>query len=553
MKTLIIGLDGADWTVIESLLNLGQLPTFKRLINTGCHGVLKSTVPPHSPPAWASMITGVNPGKHGIFDFTMIDENYRRVPSEIMSNIGALPIWRLLNAQGISTGIVNLPIHYPPEPVQGYLVCGMITPGSAAVFSYPESLSRMIGNLQKNWIICEHLSNNDTIEEFLTEIKNKTKQQADTILNLIDRIDTAFLMVVFDGSDKMQHFFWKYWDATHPRHEPQASKVLRSAVPDFYVDFDRYLDRLLERFGESNVFIVSDHGFTHLSKYFYVEQWLLEQGYLHLRSSAVTTPRRIFGEAASAVWHAASRLKALKKKIKSNKILSRGTQRVKATVYGMGMRPSDNIDWDKTKVFFGGISSQVLRINLRGREKSGIICNGDEYANLVHELKTRLPQTTDPDSQCPVFSNAYHRDEIYYGPRVVDAPDLIVETEPGYLLQEGFPNYLLGPSVHDGSDRSGGHRTEGIFIANGPDIIHLDKPIEVSIMDIVPTVLYLNHLPIPVYVDGAVIASIIEDRFKSSNPVEQTDAYQLLIPKSGRYSEEEQALVEKHLKGLGYF
>lgn len=553
MATVIIGLDGADWQIVDSLLAEGQLPTLKKLIVDGCRGILKSTIPPHSPTAWASMVTGVNPGKHGIFDFTMVDGSYRKVPIEPMSKLGALPLWRILNGNGISTGIVNLPILYPPESVQGYLVCGMVTPWNAEVFTYPERLSHMIGNLRENWIIGEHLSQGGSLEEFLGEIKEKTKRQADLVLDLLDEFETSFLMVVFDGGDKVQHFFWKYWDIAHPRYELQASEKLKCAIPEYYRNLDLHLTRIIERLGESDIFVVSDHGFTALSQHLYIEKWLLDEGYLYFRSPIVTTSNRILGDVVRRIWKTTARLQPVKDAVKNNRVLSWLVERIRDTRDHKGRRPSDDVEWGKTRVFFAGLSSQTLRINLRGREKSGTVSEGEEYNELVHELRTRLLQISDPKRRCSVIRNVHHRDEVYYGPRVDDAPDLVIMAEEGYELQEGYPDHLLGPSLQYGRDKSGDHRDEGIFIASGPNVKKLERQIEVEMVDIMPTILYLNSLPIPRYVDGTVITSIVQKTFQDENPVEYTDAYGLLnLRSTDGFSVEERAMLEEHLRALGY-
>jgi predicted AlkP superfamily phosphohydrolase/phosphomutase len=552
MTTLIIGLDGADWRIIEPLLDAGQLPTLKRLVDTGCRGVLNSTIPPHSPPAWASMITGTNPGKHGIFGFTVTDSNYRNIPVEPMSKLRATPLWRTLNDHGISTGVVNIPILYPPEKVQGYLVCGMLTPRNATVFTYPENLSEVIGNPAENWIIGEHLSPGDSLEESLGEIKTKTKRQADLVLSMLDKCVTSFLMVVFDGSDKVQHFFWKYCDFAHPGHDPQASKELRDSISAYYRDLDNHLARITERLDSSNIFVVSDHGFTGVSKGFYIEQWLLDEGYLHLKSPLVSTSSRMLGDLVRGVWQNVARLNGIRNWLKRGTLSKRLLKKARDSLYDQGAYSSDNIDWDKTKVFFAGRTSWALRINLRGRERFGIVSDGEEYANLVHGLKMRLSQVRDPESQRPVISHVYHRDELYSGSQVDQSPDLILVPGQSYMLQEGFPNFLFGSSLWHGRDISGAHRREGIFIASGPDVKKSDTWVDVDILDMVPTVLYLCHIPIPGYIDGKVLTQIVQEDVQTQRPIEYTSMNESLNMQSDGYTSEERAMIEEHLRALGY-
>jgi len=382
------------------------------------------------------MITGVNPGKHGIFDFTTIDQSYRKVPLEIMKKLRVAPIWRILNARNITTGIVNLPISYPPEPVDGYMVCGMVTPWSARVFTYPEHLSRLIGNPKKNWIIGERLSRSNNLREFFLEIRTKTRRQAEFVIEMTKVFETSFLMVVFDGTDKIQHYFWKFWDPNHPRHDPKAAKVLRDAIDIYYMDLDTYIGRILDRLGERDIFLVSDHGFMSNSQDFYVDKWMLEEGYLNRIAPAAKIPDPAFQKIARGV-HRSAMSRRLINIAKKHGVLLRLGQRMKARIQEPTLS-RDDIDWQKTKAYFAGVSSQSIRINLEGREKSGIVRSGAEYTILVAEWKSRLRQYRDPVSGSAVIREVYHRDEIFHGPGVIDAPDLVVISEKGYLLQEGF-------------------------------------------------------------------------------------------------------------------
>ncbi len=225
-------------------------------------------------------------------------------------------------------------------------------------------------------------------------------------------------------------------------------------------------------------------------------------------------------------------------------------KRVKDTLYNRGRNSKDYIDWSKTRVFYTGIN---LRINLKGREKLGVVSDGGEYANLVDELKAQLLQIIDPATQRPFLRNVYHRDELYHGPKVQDAPDLMVVDEPGYDFQEGFPGHLWGPKLADGKEVCGSHRREGVFIASGPHVKRLDKRIEAQIVDVMPTILYLNHVQIPEYVDGSVLTSIITDTFQDQNPVKLSSQYELTTPQSDGYTDEERAAVEEQLRKLGYF
>ena len=502
MRTLILGLDGADWHVMEPLLSAGQLPTLQRLMDRGSHGVLTSTIPPFSAPAWASMMTGVNPGKHGIYGFTATDENYGETRIPITSRLRATPLWRLLNEQSISTGIVNLPILYPAEPLNGCMVGGLSAPGDAKVFTYPDSLSQEIGNPGQNWCIGRPLIEANSYGEFVVEARLKTKRQADFALRLLAEFDPSLFMVVFDATDRLQHYLWRHWDTAHPGHDVQASAAVKSAIPDCYVDLDAHIARIIQAFGDANVFVVSDHGFGPASRGLYVEQWLSDRGYLCLKP---------------------------------------------ATANALDSR--DDVDWSKTRVFLTGAA---LRVNLKGRERQGVVSDGGEYARLVAELQQEMTQIIDPANRCAVVRRLYHRDEIYRGAGVADAPDLTPVCEPGYVCVPGFPGPVCGPASNGAIGFSGDHRAEGILIACGPDIRESRDPVQASIVDVMPTLLHLYHLAIPEHLDGRVMTPVIGMGGEKDDPATDGDAAEWVSPPAESYTEEEIAIVEDQLWALGY-
>jgi len=553
MPTTILGLDGADWKIIAPLCERGDLPVLRGLIERGCHGTLLSTVPPNSPPAWASMITGVNPGKHNIFDFAYIDETYRKVPVDAMSRIAASPLWRIMNRFGMSTGMVNIPIHYPAEPVNGFIICGLVTPWSAEVFTYPPEISREIGNPSDQWLIGQTLVRGGSPEEFLKEIKEKTRRQADWIIRLQKKYQPDFLMMVFDGTDKLQHFFWKYWDASHSRHDAGAHKILKEAIPDYYRFVDACLGEILETRRGTDVFVVSDHGFTGMERDIFIEKWLVDEGYLYLKNAPAPASNQVRNKGRSA-WNALANNGTLKAALKGNRLSRWILEKIKGRIVDADDRAqlNRNVDWSKTSVFFAGVSSQSLQVNLQGREKFGIVAPQD-YEALVREVTAKLAALCDLQTGSPLVQAAHEKNELYHGPWAAHSPDIVVLTADRYSLQEGFPNRLVMPASLFGADRSGGHRPQGIFIVSGPNVQPHAPALEAHITDIMPTVLHLSGLPIPDYVDGNVLTGVIRTEFMQANPVRVTDEIQIAAPQAGTLTPEERELLESHLRALGYF
>jgi predicted AlkP superfamily phosphohydrolase/phosphomutase len=136
-KVIVIGLDGATLDLILPWVQKGLLPNFQRIIKKGIWGHLTSTIPPFTAPAWTSFMTGKNPGKHGIYDFMVREPGTYTSSSVNASFCDADSLWRIIGSEGKKVGVINVPMTYPPEEVNGFLISGMLTPSNTDTFSHP--------------------------------------------------------------------------------------------------------------------------------------------------------------------------------------------------------------------------------------------------------------------------------------------------------------------------------------------------------------------------------------------------------------------------------
>ena len=124
MKLLIIGIDGATLDLILPWVESEHLPTIGRLIKSGVHGDLASTLPPVTSPAWPTFMTGCNPGKHGVFDFIQpTGSDFSLVNA---TKIKQPTIWQRLSSAGYRVGVLNVPVTYPPKPLNGFMISGIV-------------------------------------------------------------------------------------------------------------------------------------------------------------------------------------------------------------------------------------------------------------------------------------------------------------------------------------------------------------------------------------------------------------------------------------------
>lgn len=174
MDTLVIGLDGGEWDIINPMIDSGELPNLARLKQEGVSGPLESVTPPVSPPAWNSIQTGTNPGKHGIFDFSTFDENYKR-RSINASDRSATPFWRVMNDEGVSTGLFKVPFTYPPDDVDGFMVTGFPTPNTVDDFAKPDSIVDQVAPIEalfEDWSL-QQSGNYDAFKRNLIQVAER--------------------------------------------------------------------------------------------------------------------------------------------------------------------------------------------------------------------------------------------------------------------------------------------------------------------------------------------------------------------------------------------
>jgi predicted AlkP superfamily phosphohydrolase/phosphomutase len=260
MKTVIIGLDGATFDIIKPLASAGRLPVLSRLINEGASAPLRSTILPNSFPGWASCTTGTSEGMHGVFSPFIKNPGHYTVRAMSGRDIMTRPVWDILTAHGGRSIVLNVPTTYPPEPINGLMVTGMLTPGLGSEFTFPASLkSELLAELPDYIIEPERIPDKHARAN---EFRRSIEMREAALRSLLGRGEWDFLMVVFSVLDRAQHDYWADMDPAHPRHDPKTPREFREFIHEIYERLDAAVGRLLEQLpAESRVFVVSDHGF----------------------------------------------------------------------------------------------------------------------------------------------------------------------------------------------------------------------------------------------------------------------------------------------------
>lgn len=550
---LIIGLDGATFDLVEPWAAAGGLPNLARLMDEGAWGRLRSTVPPVTFPAWTSFMTGTNPGQHGVYDFTrrvpntyqveFINATYRRRPS----------LWRMLSDAGRRVGVMGVPATYPPEPLNGFQISGFDAPVAVGIdrsFITPPALydeiRREVGEYRTTDFQEVHIGPGWHRAAYRSILEVLAVKQ-DIAAYLLQREPWDCFMVLFGEADTVSHHFWLYHDPASPRYQP-GSGEFADAIRTVYERLDEAVGALRVLAPDAHVLVASDHGFGGAGdKAVYINRRLAECGLLRFRR------RGIAGLGADAAKRLALRLPA-------------GVQERVFRLAGpwAGALESRSrfagIDWAGTRAFSEEQNTNPgVWINLHGREPEGVVSPG-AYESTRDAVVEALGAWRNPASGEPVVARAWRREEVYQGPYVGEAPDVVIEFaldggysyavqgsggRPGPALRVLDPAEYLGAK---GPGMNGTHRPEGVLLLAGPGVrpgIHLQGA---HIVDVAPTALYLLGLPVPSYMDGRVLTEALT----GDRPVERVDVALPDHESPAAYSPDEERVIAGRLHALGY-
>jgi predicted AlkP superfamily phosphohydrolase/phosphomutase len=269
-KVLLIGLDGATFDLLDPWMEAGHLPRLKALRDGGVSGRLLSVVPPLSPPAWTTAVTGVNPGRHGIFDFFRLDPDSMVAYTETASSRRVPEVWTLLSESGRRVGVLNVPMTDPPDFAAEFFVAGLPHPDSLGYAHPPELEERLHREGYRLDRMGEALIEGQEAE-LEAEILDTFRHRRRLALALGDEHpDLDLYWVVFTGTDRMQHFFWKFMEEGHPFHAPDLADRFGYSILDLYREVDEAVGLLVDQAkaqAEAQgrplaVLVVSDHGFS---------------------------------------------------------------------------------------------------------------------------------------------------------------------------------------------------------------------------------------------------------------------------------------------------
>ena len=540
---LIIGFDGATFDLIRPWAAAGYLPNLARLMAGGVTADLASTLPPVTSPAWPTFMTGVNPGKHGVFDFIQPHgENFTLVNA---TRIRQPTLWQRLSALGYRVGVLNVPVTYPPQPVNGFVVTDILSPRNATI-SYPADLiaryqdttgpdGRPLGPYRVAPDV-QYKPGNEA--EFIADIYDLIDAHGRWAVKLMTAEPVDVLMVHFIAMDVAKHALWRFMDHSHARYEDSPYEY---AIRDGYARVDAWIGRLMAQLPpDSSTVVMSDHGFGPLKNMVNLNVFFMDKGLLKLKRDAGTQLKAWafrHGITPSTAYQWVSRLGL-------QNTIARVSKKARNDIVGRFLS-FDSVDWNRTIAYSMGHVGQVY-LNRAGREPHGIVKDAD-YDRRLAEVSAALAELRD-DAGRPILTKLSRGRDVYHGPYAELGPDLHLELDHYAMI--ACPLFATEGRVLTNQIRgdSGCHRREGIFIAQGAGVrAGLALP-EASILDLAPTLLHLLGQPVPRLMDGRVLTEALVD----PAPVRIIDEDEADVAAVQSFGAGEAEQIEDRLRSLGY-
>ncbi len=521
-RLLVIGLDGCTFRVLDGLIDAGLLPGLAELVSDGRRAVLRSTVPPLTPTAWSSMLTGVNPGKHGVFGFVEFDRRARRARLVSGGDVKAPSVWQMLSACDVRVGVFNVPWTYPPQQVNGFMISGFDAPAFDQRMFYPPELYQRLVERFGPYSLSSPLLGGPRFD--LRGLIDQVRRRGQIASWLIDQFRPDAFMMVFTATDYAQHYLWGRHDLRcNTPHQPD------DLLAYTYQLVDEQVRMLLDRHAnaDTTVLVVSDHGARLLRAAVDINRWLEDRGLLAKRPTG--SSRRSLLRTVGRIGYRLARL------VPGIRQMAR-RWKVRAAQSWVDSLARE-LDFERTTAVCVS-------------EYGGVALLGDEQQALVR-LQEALAELTDPATAQPVIAQVLNSRELYRGPYVDLAPQVwLVPRDYEYLLLTNWrrsfhftapsTGHIVPPPLQAGHDR------DGVVILAGAGSERAQLNQTAAIEDIGATALSVMGFAPPADMDGRPLLPPPAD---ASPPPELEGT---ASPADGAYTAPDQERVERRLQDLGY-
>ncbi|MGV6849684.1 MAG: alkaline phosphatase family protein [Marinibacterium sp.] len=527
VKTLLIGLDGATYDILDPLVAEGVMPNLGKIMEDGARGILRSTMHPLTPPAWATLTTGRSPGFHGVFDFIRVDRS-SGAPTYTLTtsaDVKVPTVWQMVSNAGMRATTLNYPTMFPAKPIDGVVIPGYVPWSYLGRAIYPRDVYKMLKaegvfkarEMSTDWQherkAVQGLAEND-LQDWVQFHITRERRWFEILMKLMEKEPSELTSVLFDGVDRIQHLCYHLIDpATRGDYTSPASVKARDLALQYYRDVDTYIGEMIAKAGpDARVLIVSDHGFTRSgARIFYANTWLESLGLLSWKPDV---PMDDQGRVA----------------------LDENTE------------ASTLIDWDKTKAYALSSSSNAIFIRVASEnDPDGI--PPEEYDAFRADLIAKLTDLKDPDTGKPVMRDIFTREQAFPGTESARAPDLTLQ-----MADYSFLSVLRADApIKDRKIPYATHHPDGIIIGTGPGMAKGARIDPMRIVDVTPTVLYAMGMPVPLELEGRVGEALFDGDFRTANPIQfSQENAGAGAGDAETLSGEAEAQIRERLKALGY-
>lgn len=491
VRTLLIGLDGATFTVLDDLTAGGSpvMPFLAQLLASGARCTLRSTPNPLTPPAWVSLMTGRSPGQHGIFDFIHAEERGDDVFFTLYDarDCRVETIWSIAGRQNRRVAALNFPFTAPPpKELNGLLVPGFVPWRHLRRNCAPANLYdrlKAIEGVDPKELAWDFEQEKRALDDLSAEDREQwvryhlpREQQWFRIAHHLLREEAPDLMaIMFDGVDKLQHQAWLYLDPDCQQGEMSEYHLrMRALCLEYFRQLDGYIEQLVSSAGpQAQVFLASDHGFTATREVVRINAYLHQKGYLKWREVPPTAAGRRREDSNFAF-----------------------------------------LDWEHTFAYCRTPSSNGIHIRVATeRGQTGI--KPHEYEAFRARLIRDLGELEDPATGERIIAEVHKREDVFAGAAMEEAPDLLL-----VLRDSGFVSIRNKlPVVEPRPDVAGTHHPDGVLIARGPGIAGGTRCERHQITDVGATLLYSLGLRVPADFEGRVARDLFTEQHLATHPV----------------------------------
>jgi predicted AlkP superfamily phosphohydrolase/phosphomutase len=519
-RVITIAWDGADWRILDPMLEAGELPNLQTLIDRGQRSVLRSTIPTHSWAAWPSFLTGVDPVDHGVYDILeTLPGTHKQYPVTYRS-IKARTFLSDLDAAGRSQLLLDVPLLFPPPSVKGTLVAGGVLPKNRT-FTSPADVPDILRKANVEWPIngMSWTTYRNRPDAYLDEAFDVTAKRIAAAEWLMDNTEWDLMASVWVSVDRTQHALSNYIAPDHPDYAKNKDTRIGKKVRDIYKQLDDGIGAFLSRAHDDDlVLFISDHGFQSCTRALHMDHLLKEFGFVEFSASNVVFGPMQWGPVRDVA------------------------RRVYDTLglHGKVALPQ-SINWSKSKAYTSIRSTgEGVSINLAGREPDGIVEPAD-FDKVRDAVMERLGSFVDPKTGRKPVKAIFRREDAFKGTYADSAPDILMEPAEGYSLTHAKS------AIEDADWVSGDHRIEGVIVAAGPRVTPFGQT--PKLIDLAPTILAALVAPSAVKHTGRILHEIVG---ADATVGSRESTGQVSAVREPTVSDTEAGEMEEHLRGLGY-